>query len=328
MQKKINVAFIYHPCTSLTNAYHFTTQYNFFMNALQRNDRINISYIKSENIFDVKTINKKFDIVLLYENANTGDNCIPEKFTDIEKLELPVLAKVGDPQRAKEFPPEKYHKKYKIDAYFGLTHEDIFYKYFPKKYRYKVIVYGLEPTLFQKVTPFNSRIKDKILNSGAVVSPKLHNRIFCKLTKGESDPMKHYKLRTLCNRLQFVDYTPPLNHEFCGDKYSILLQKYRASIAATTTYPTIKYLEIPAAGCLTFMEITDYNRGSYLGFKDGENAIFINQKNYKSKFESYLSDVDNPKWKEIANSSREYVMNNLTNDHAVNSLVELMEEYV
>ena len=32
--------------------------------------------------------------------------------------------------------------------------------------------------------------------------------------------------------------------------------------------------------------------------------------------------------KEIANSSREYVMNNLTNDHAVNSLVDLMGEYV
>ncbi len=298
------------------------------MNALKRNDQIDISFIKSENVFDVKTMNKNFDIVLLYENANTGDDCVPETFIDIEKLELPVLAKVGDPQRAKEFSPKKYHEKYKIDAYFGLTHEDIFYQYFPRNYKYKVVVYGLEPALFQTVLPFNSRIGAKILNSGAVASLKLRNRLFCKLTKGDSDPMIHYKLRTLCNKLSYVHYTSPLEHEYRGDKYTQLLQKYRASIAATTTYPTMKYLEIPASGCLAFMEITKNNRGSYLGFEDEKNAIFINEKNYQEKFESYLSDVDNPKWKEIANSGREYVMNNLTNDHAVNSLVELMEEFV
>jgi hypothetical protein len=328
MKRKIRVAFVYHPCKSLTNTYHFTTGYNFFMNALKRNKQIDISFIKSENIFDVKTINKNFDIVLLYENANTGDTCVPETFTNIEKLELPVISKVGDPQRAKEFSPEKYHEKYKINAYFGLTHEDIFYKYYPKKFKYKVVIYGLEPTLFQTVSPFNSRKSAKILNSGAVASLKLRNRLFCKLTKGDSDPMIHYKLRTLCNKLPYVDYTSPLEHEYRGDKYTQLLQKYRASIAATTTYPTMKYLEIPASGCLTFMEITKNNRGSYLGFEDEKNAIFINEKNYQEKFESYLSDANNPKWEEIANSGREYVMNNLTNDHAVNSLVELMEEFV
>ena len=327
-KKKIKVAFVYHPCQSLTKNYHFTTQYNFFMNALKRNEQIDVSFIKSENIFDVKTINKIFDIVLLYENANTGDDCVPETFIDVENFELPVLAKVGDPQRAKEFSPKKYHEKYKIDAYFGLTHEDIFYQYFPKNYKYKVVVYGLEPSLFQTVLPFNSRIGGKILNSGAVASLKLRNRLFCKLTKGQSDPMIHYKLRTLCNKLPYVQYTSPMKHEYRGDKYTQLLQKYRASIAATTTYPTMKYLEIPASGCLAFMEITKNNRGSYLGFEDEKNAIFINEKNYQEKFESYLSDINNPRWEEIANSGREYVMNNLTNDHAVNSLVELMEEFV
>ena len=39
-----------------------------------------------------------------------------------------------------------------------------------------------------------------------------------------------------------------------------------------------------------------------------------------------MSDPNNPKWEEIANAGREYTMNNLTNDQAVNSLVELMKE--
>lgn len=328
MEKKIKVAFVYCPCKSLTNTYYFTTQYNFFMNALKRNKKLNVTFFESKTFFNVKELNDKFDIVLLYENANTGDNCVPEEFLGIENLKIPVLAKIGDPQRAKEFPPEQFHKKYNISGYFGFVPKEIFYKYFPKKYFYETVIYGLEPSLFQNISHFEKRIKNKILNSGAVASLKLRNRIFCKLTKGESDPIKHYKLRTMCNKLSFVDYTPPLNHEYRGDKYSLLLQKYMASIAATTAYPTMKYLEIPAAGCLTFMEITENNYGSYLGFKDGENAIFINEKNYKSKFDSYLSDIENPKWEQIAKSGREYVMNNLTNDHAVNSLVDLMEKYV
>ena len=63
-------------------------------------------------------------------------------------------------------------------------------------------------------------------------------------------------------------------------------------------------------------------------FKDDETAIFINEKNYQSKFEEYLNDIDNKKWEDISNSGREFVMNNLTNEHAVNNLVELMTELI
>jgi len=33
------------------------------------------------------------------------------------------------------------------------------------------------------------------------------------------------------------------------------------------------------------MEITKQNRGEYLGFVDDQTAVFINEKNYKDKFE-------------------------------------------
>ena len=74
------------------------------------------------------------------------------------------------------------------------------------------------------------------------------------------------------------------------------------------------------------MEITEKNNGYFLGYNDNETAVFINEKNYKEKFQQYLSDPDNPKWEQIANAGREYTMNNLTNDRAVSSLVELMKE--
>ena len=75
-------------------------------------------------------------------------------------------------------------------------------------------------------------------------------------------------------------------------------------------------------------EITKLNEGHYLGFQDGETAIFINEKNYKEKFEEYINDPDNPKWEQIANAGREYTMNNLTNEQAVSSLVELVKEII
>ena len=67
------------------------------------------------------------------------------------------------------------------------------------------------------------------------------------------------------------------------------------------------------------------NRGDYLGYVDGETAIFINEKNYKEKFEEFLNDPSNPKWEKIASRGREYTIRNLNNDKAVESLVELMK---
>ena len=98
------------------------------------------------------------------------------------------------------------------------------------------------------------------------------------------------------------------------------------AIAATTFYPTIKYWETSASGCLTFMEISEKNNGKYLGYKDGTNAIFITENNYKEKFEEYLTDIMNPKWEQIAQEGTKYTMKKFSNDEAVKELVSLMED--
>ena len=103
-------------------------------------------------------------------------------------------------------------------------------------------------------------------------------------------------------------YSVEMKHKtkYVNDNYPKLLEQYSASIAATTFNPNIKYWENSAAGCLTFMEISDKNRGKYLGYVDGESAIFINETNYLDKFHEYLNDKENPKSKEIARKGREY----------------------
>ena len=76
------------------------------------------------------------------------------------------------------------------------------------------------------------------------------------------------------------------------------------------------------------MEVTNKNYCNLLGYVDDKTAIFINEQNYKEKFEEYLNDIDNPKWETIAKNGREYAMKNFNNDKAVNDLVDLMDELI
>ena len=328
MKKKIRLAYIYRKCKSLELTNFYTNQIHFFFDALKRSDNFEMIYLPSDSTLDITAYDGRIDAILLHENANTGDEIVPDQIFGLEKLKVPVIAKIGDPWQVRKFDVKEHHEKYKIDGYFGIQSKDLVYRYYPKNYRYETIFYGIEPSLYQNLTPFRNRIKNKILNSGAIINKKFSSRFIHKLKSGDANPSIHYKLRTMCNELSYVDYTPTLDHEFFGDKYPRLLQKYCASIAATTDCYTMKYFEMPASGCLTFMEITDFNSGRLLGFEDGVNSIHINEKNYKEKFAEYISDITNPKWEEIASNGKIHALQNFSNDKGTDSLYEYISEFL
>lgn len=321
MKDKIRVAFIYKGSHVFFSGKHFdNTYYHFFIDALKRNRSIDVIYFPVEDYFDATILKGKFDIILLFGNHEWE---IAKEIEGITDLDIPIIARVGDAHKGYKNANE-LHEKYGIDYYFGFMHESYFHKYYPKDFKYKTIIFGLESSLYQNLTPFNQRIKNRILNSGAIGNEKITSKIFSRLLNPDSNAHKHYKLRAMCNKLPYVDYTPTLQSEYVNDKYPLLLSKYTAAIAATTTFPTIKYWEIPAAGCLAFMEISNQNNGKYLGFVDDISAIFINEKNYERRFSEYLHDVENPKWENIALTGRNYALNEMNNDKAVERLVNLM----
>ena len=322
MIEKIKVAFIYRPSYNFLTGNHFdNTTHDFFMKALPRNNSLEIKYFPTEKNFDALQLKDKFDAILLPTNHHVGT---PDVLHGIEKLKIPVISRVGDPHDALKTKKITYHEKYHIDYYFNFMPQEYFYKFYPKHFKYKTIVFGLEPSLFQNLTNFQDRIKDKILNSGAVGKTSIKSRIANRILNPKQSSWYFYKLRTMCNDLPYVVHTGMIKQKYIFDDYSQLLSRYRAAIAATTFYPTIKYWEISAAGCLPFMEITDLNYGKYLGYEDNKTAIFINEKNYKEKFEDYLSDPDNKHWEQIATQSRRYTITELNNDKAAESLVELI----
>ena len=323
---KIKVALIYKKSYNYFQPNHFDqTSYDFFFKALKRNIQLEISYYPCEKKFDVSKIKGKCDVILLPNNSTDGS---PDVLIGIKNSNIPVISRTGDPHDAERYNQIEFCEKNKVDYLFSSLPDSLIYKYYPKNIKQKIIIFGLEPELYQNVPPFKTRIKDRILITGKMGRTDLKNRTANYILNPRRSGWHLYKLRTLCKELDYVEYSG-INEKLSDNKnqdYPAYTSKYCAIIAATTFYPTLKYWENAAAGCLTFMEITEKNNGYFLGYKDNETAIFINEKNYKEKFQQYLSDPDNPKWEQIANAGREYTMNNLTNDHAVSSLVELMKE--
>ena len=326
--KKIRVALVYKKSYNFFQPDHFDrTSYDLFFKALKRNRQLEISYYPCEKKFDVSKIKGVCDIILIPNNRTDG---CPDTIIGIKNSSIPIISKTGDPHDTKKYNQIEFCEKNKIDYLFSHHPDSLIYKYYPKNIKHKTIIYGLEPQLYQNVSPFKTRIKDRILITGKMGRTDLRNRIANYVLNPGRSGWYLYKLRTLCKELDYVEYNG-IKEKLSDNKnqdYPAYTSKYRAIIAATTFYPTLKYWENSAAGCLTFMEITKKNNGYFLGYKDNETAIFIDEKNYKEKFQQYVSDPDNPKWEQIANAGREYTMNNLTNEQAVISLVELMKEII
>ena len=324
MNSKLRIAFIYHKDNPFMTGNHFdNTYYHFFVTALKRNQNIDITYFPVKESFDTSILKNEFDVILLWSNADSGN---PDELLGIEKLNIPVIARVGDPSDAKN--SIKNHEKFKIDYYFHFWSEPFFHSYYPQHFKFKTIIFGLEQSLYQKIGPFQPRIKNKILNSGGVGNTKIISRIINQIRNPEFNSFNVYRLRTKCNDLSYVDYTSTLKHKFVNDKYLELLQKYRTAIACSTLTFVVKMLEIPASGCVSFVEVTKKNKCEYVGFEDGKTAVFINEYNYHDKFEEFISDSDNPKWEKIANAGRKFAMEELNNDKAVESLVDLMRKVI
>ena len=171
-------------------------------------------------------------------------------------------------------------------------------------------------------------MENKILCTGATGNPSIRSRLTNRLLNPNRSGWHYYKLRTMCTALSYVDYSGIKNSKYVNDDYVTYLTRYRASIAATTFYPTLKYWENAAAGCLTFMEITDKNDGKFTGFEDNKSAIFIDETNYKEKFQEFLNNPDDPKWKDIADAGRKFAMTELNNDKAVESIVRIIKNLI
>ena len=320
----IRVALVYSEHDYAIDGSHpIGTLYDFCWLALNRHKKLNVDYLISERGIDVSKLSTNYDVVLL---PRIDEQAVVDSLAGIEHSRIPVIAMAGDPHWALGYDRIGNYKKLKIDYSFNFFSLDSFYKYLPRRFKYETIVYGLEPSLYASLKPYDERRYDKIAISGVLGDPGFIRRTYRRYVRRQPPELMswyQYVLRTKCNSLSYVTHVRTAPEQGTGH-LPTTLSEYRAAIAATTMYATIKYIETTAAGCLTFMEITKQNDGQHLGYEDGKTAIFINKHNYKKKFKEFLDNPHDPAWKRIALAGQRYALEHLNNDKAADKLVQLM----
>ena len=196
VKSKIRIALIYkNSYPAFQPDFFEKSSYDFFLKSLRRNKRLEISYLGIDgDYFDTSKIRGACDIILL---ANNYISATPENLVGITKSDIPVICRTADPHYARRLNQIKYHEKWKIDCYFNFMHEEYFYRFYPKKFKYKTILFGLEPSLYQNLIPFKERIKNKILNSGATGKTEIVSRIANRILNPRRSGWYFYKLRTI-----------------------------------------------------------------------------------------------------------------------------------
>ena len=290
-----------------------------------RNKNLEIDELDALKKIDISRLEREYDIVLL-----PGIDLATCMFLrEIKDSRIPVIARAGDPHDPLSYDVVGMADSLGVEWFFSFYSPTSFYKYHPKRFRYEIVHTGLEPSLYENTPDWEDRVPDKIVLSGALDKPdivhKAYYRIYLRRPRALSSDW-HYKLRTKCNKLPYVVYTRDVYPGENTNQLHAVLSMFNAAIAATTSHQTVKYKETPAAGCLTFMEVTERNGGSFLGYEDGKSAIFINESNYKKKFQEYLDSQNDPRWKRIAREGRRHALENLSNDVGVENLIRVMRK--
>ena len=298
----------------------------FWMDALHRSRSLDIAQIICDKRMDLSDMILDCDI-LLFPYITTD---LASRLHGVKDAGIPVVANSGDPHNPKRFDMPAIYERLNIVLSYDRYDPSSFYKYYSKNHRYETVVWGLDPSLYANLRPYEERIPTKIVISGLMPdAPGFARRAFRKYVRKvppELIAWNHYRLRTLCNKLPYVIHTQTIHPGQNSLDLPAILSLYRAGIAATTSITTHKYVETPAAGCLTFMEITEENGGKCLGYEDGKSAIFIDETNYKSRLKEYLDSPFDPKWQRIAMAGQKHTMEHLTNDNAADRLAVLMRK--
>jgi len=316
VSRKLKLAIVYNKNNKQMSGEYFDGQIkNYFVDSLEANDGVDIEIFNNPAGLNFDKIEKQnFDGIMLFDITPWG---APEHLVGLDKCNVPKFLMVGDCHHASSIATQygmtenkvELIKKYNIDCCYYHHSEEYFHEYYPKEYRYKQIYFGIMKDLYERNSiPWAERAKDRILLTGS-------------LSAGEW----YYNLRYECARHPRVQYANR-TLGFTGEKYAILLSHYRAAIAATSYQTTGKYFEIPAAGCLTFMEVTKRNHGILTGYKDGDTAIFINEDNYMQKFNEFLEDPENPKWERIAKRGQEFTFEHHSDQVKVKQMINMVKE--
>ena len=106
--------------------------------------------------------------------------------------------------------------------------------------------------------------------------------------------------------------------------YQEFLSGWAGALALAQYAAVPKYLEVPLAGCVGFMQQNlDCDK---MGFKDMENCVFVTKTNFAKKINDFLHNVESNKYQGIADAGYKLVSNNFTAKHFADFIEKHMKE--
>lgn len=288
---------------AFTGNYFDNTFYNFLFKALNRVELADVIYIPKEEVFDYKEYEGKIDALILFDPTPKG---CPKEIRNLDLFKGPKFFHAVDAHHALTV----IEGRRRIDYYRDLnlteafTHHNLLYfrKFYPEdEFNHYHIFPGFETTQYENLPAFEKRINDRVLITGAMSTG------FYQLRRKIAT---HPKVIHIGSSAGFVN-----------DRFPLLLSKYRASVAAAGFSLVMKFIEVPAAGCLTFFGKTPTNELHSLGIIDGQHGIIVDELNYSSKLDEYINTKNDPKWAKIANTGKKYFWENYTNDAQAKKLL-------
>lgn len=279
--------------------------YYFFFEGLAKSSRIDFTAIDVKSVpFDCKLI-KQPDILVI-------DSFAKPLLRNLDSLDCPKFLRAPDPY---DFDQtfQDFCLVNNIEHLFYSPCESSFRRIVDTPLHYHQIIHGIrEPEQAQRA--FKDR-SAKILFTGCI------GNFFDRF----------YHLRRVIAESKLadsIDFLKPYQLDNCGGRYRSCLTGHKASIAATRQYFSLKYLEIPAAGTLCFMENDNLNGIRELGFIDGINAIFITEDDWIIKFVKFMTKPYSVEYSEIAKAGHDLVMSKYENSIQVNKLIDIFIDQI
>jgi hypothetical protein len=293
----MRLAFVHAPDSRfLTGTYFSSYFYNFFYRALPRCTLCDYEII-ADSTPSAKRLNE-FDAVILFS--------VHDK---LGRIQLPWRLKpllVANAYDSSYINDDVVRRCGEIGIHNFFYHHapEWFYRHAPVDWDYLQVQMCIERSVYERVTPWARRQSGRVLVSGKI------------------SRYAYYELRKRISMLRQTVYVPQ-HDAFSGDKYTLLLQNFRAHAACCGVTTVNKYFESMASGCLTLCEVNDENGGARVGLRDGDNCLtFKTASEGKLAVEEFCRAPDSLPWEAIARRGREWALTEMSNDTQVAKLVE------
>jgi len=239
-----------------------------------------------------------------------------------DKIKGLEVCYIGDCHGAQNICPVYHATKLQMcehfgfDAYFFQHHPEYFRRFFPADWKYWWVPMGVDLGLYSRNPgPYwETRRADKVLLTG-VDGPEFYPL----RTRLRHDPRCHYNQP---GGYQGDSYSPG---QYDGDRYAELLGRWRASVASGYSVLN-KCFEIPAAGCVSLLEVTQDNGCGIMGYANCVHAVHVTPENVDEKIDEFLATPRDPVWQQIAERGRLFTLAHYTHGECAKRLVRHIRE--